>query len=236
MNAAVCDDSAIDRDLIFYLLKRYADEHLLDIAIAEYETGTGLLYEIEDGACFDAVFLDIYLGDMLGIDLARQLRELRYHRSIIFTTCTSEFAVDGYDVSAAGYLLKPYDYQKLCVIMDRIVQKPNYEYTIRMRSQIINIPYSEILYTESCNARCLLHRSNGEIYTIYKKLDTIEEELNDRRFLRCHKSYLVNMDYIQQADKQFLLKTGDIVAIRQRDLKRMRNAYLSYVSKAEHNS
>ena len=122
------------------------------------------------------------------------------------------------------------------MIMDRIVQKPNYEYTIRMRSQIINIPYSEILYTESCNARCLLHRSNGEIYTIYKKLDTIEEELNDRRFLRCHKSYLVNMDYIQQADKQFLLKTGDIVAIRQRDLKRMRNAYLSYVSKAEHNS
>ena len=49
-------------------LKRYANEQLMDITIAKYETGTGLLYEIEDGACFDAVFLDIYLGDMLGID------------------------------------------------------------------------------------------------------------------------------------------------------------------------
>ncbi|MDY4429835.1 LytTR family DNA-binding domain-containing protein, partial [Evtepia sp.] len=65
---------------------------------------------------------------------------------------------------------------------------------------------------------------------IYKTLNTIEKELGDRRFLRCHQSFLVNMDHIRQIDKQFLLSNGDIVPIRQRGVKPVRQAYIDYTA------
>ncbi len=65
-------------------------------------------------------------------------------------------------------------------------------------------------------------------YNIYKKLNEIESELNDSRFLRSHQSYLVNMDYIIEAGNQFQLSTGDVVLIRQRHVKEIRNQYLKY--------
>ena len=71
--------------------------------------------------------------------------------------------------------------------------------------------------------------SERRYHTIYKKLDEIQEELPPY-FLRCHQSYLVNMNYIKRADKEFELVTGDIISIRQRDLKRIRSVYLDYLA------
>lgn len=93
------------------------------------------------------------------------------------------------------------------------------------------IPYNEIVYIESNNSKCILHRNNGEKYNIYKKLNEIESELNDSRFLRSHQSYLVNMDYIIEAGNQFQLSTGDVILIRQRHVKEIRNQYLKYNEK-----
>ena len=178
----------------------------------------------------DIVFLDIYMEKMLGIDVARELRRLHYAGEIVFLTATSDFAVDSYEVQAGGYLLKPHSYEKLCMVMDRVLSACDINtYQIQRRGVVTRIPYHEILYVESRNTRCLLHRKGGGTYTMYKKLGEIEEELYDPRFLRCHQSYLVNMAYVQNADHQFTLFTGDIVLIRQRNLKEIRNRYLDYL-------
>ena len=68
------------------------------------------------------------------------------------------------------------------------------------------------------------------MYTVYKTLNTIEKELGDRRFLRCHQSFLVNMDHIKQIEKQFLLSNGEVVPIRQRGVKLVRQAYIDYTA------
>ena len=73
-----------------------------------------------------------------------------------------------------------------------------------------------------------IEKGAGPIRCI-KSSGEIEEELYDPRFLRCHQSYLVNMAYVQNADHQFTLFTGDIVLIRQRNLKEIRNRYLDYL-------
>ena len=72
--------------------------------------------------------------------------------------------------------------------------------------------------------------SNNVEYVIYKRLGDIESELNDKRFLRCHQSYLVNMNYIKNVDKHFELTNGEIVCIRQRSLKAIRQEYLDYLN------
>ena len=231
MRIAVCDDSSFDRELISELLHPYFFKNSLPCEVTAYDSGINLQYDVEEGSWFDIVFLDIYMGDLLGIDVARRLRRLGFEGEIIFLTASADFAVDSYDVAAAGYLLKPVSVEKLYFFMDRIIQ--NFDentYPLRQRSMVIRIPYREILFVESSNSKCILHRDGGRSYVVYKRLSEIEHELQDGRFLRCHQSYLVNMDFIQLTDKQFVLTTGDTVLIRQRDLKAIRQCYLDYVS------
>ena len=172
------------------------------------------------------------MDHILGMDIARRLRSVGYTGKIIFLTSTAEFAVDSYEVEASGYLLKPHDYEKLRSLLDRLIDRTNIgQFQVSVRNTIYSIPFGEIVYVESRNNVCILHRSDGREYTIYKKLSEVGSQLNDSRFLRCHQSYLVNMSYIAKADKQFELTTGDVVLIRQRNQKEIRRAYQEFASK-----
>ena len=216
MRIGICDDSQLDREMIRDLLDLYFADKSIAYQVDLYSSGVDVIHEFQEGTAYDIVFLDIYMEKMLGIDVARELRRLHYAGEIVFLTATSDFAVDSYE--------------KLCMVMDRVLSACDINtYQIQRRGVVTRIPYHEILYVESRNTRCLLHRKGGGTYTMYKKLGEIEEELYDPRFLRCHQSYLVNMAYVQNADHQFTLFTGDIVLIRQRNLKEIRNRYLDYL-------
>ena len=235
MNIAICDDNLLDRELIIDLFEYYFLNKSIAYNIDQYESGNNLIDEIEDGHPYDIIILDIFMGKILGIEVAKKLRQLKFNGGIIFLTASSDFAVDSYDVNADGYILKPISYDKLKNSIDRITKNfSTSSYRVRHRSNFLLIPYSEITYIESNNSKCILHRNNGESYNIYKKLGEIEAELNDSRFLRSHQSYLVNMHYIIEAGNQFHLSTGDSVLIRQRQLKDIRSIYLKYNEK--HNS
>ena len=232
MKIAVCDDSRMDRELVIELLHRYFYERHIDYDVAQFCTGENFIYDIEEGEQYDLLMLDIYIGSTLGIETAKKAREMGYSGDIIFLSAASDFAIDGYALDAAGYLLKPIDYKKFTVVMGRLLEEIGVKkHTVRCRNGIVRIPYDEIAYVDSSNTKCTIHRSDGSKYVVYKKLDTIQDELNDERFLRCHQSYLVNMGYISQADREFMLSTGDIVLIRQRGLKEIKQAYMYYIEK-----
>jgi two-component system response regulator LytT len=233
MKIAVCDDSPIDREIITMMLLDYAAQKSVHFDIEEYDSGVNLIYDIEEGRSFDMLFLDIYMDEILGIEAAHKLRkDIHYEGNIVFLTATSEFAVDSYEVDASGYLVKPLSYEKVFAMMDKILLSYKAEtYSIRKHSGLLRLPVDEILFIDSDNNKCVIHRKDGRTFTVYKKLDEIQDELPSSHFLRCHQSYLVNMDYIQRADKEFELVTGDIISIRQRDLKNIRSIYLDYVSR-----
>ncbi|MBR6623938.1 MAG: response regulator transcription factor [Ruminococcus sp.] len=232
MRIAVCDDNQLDRDIIKDFLHTYMTEKSIPNTITEYENGMNLIYDIEEGRYYDMVFLDIFMDQILGMDIARKLRNVGYTGNIVFLTSTAEFAVDSYEVEASGYLLKPHDYEKLCGLLNRIIDRTNIgHFQVSVRNTIYSIPFGEIVYVESRNNICILHRSDGSEYTIYKKLSEVELQLNESRFLRCHQSYLVNMSYISKADSQFELTTGDVVLIRQRSQKEIRKIYQEFASK-----
>ena len=115
MNIGVCDDNFLDREIIIDFLKDYSSERSIACNIYDYVSGEDLIYDIQDGKSFDLIFLDIYIGKELGINIAKQLREkLNFSGKIVFLTATVDFAVDSYDVEATGYLLKPLNIEK-CV-------------------------------------------------------------------------------------------------------------------------
>ena len=108
MTIAICDDSAIDCLLSKFLISEYFKKHRKTCDIVTYETGAKLISDFEDGAVFDIVFMDIYVGEELGIDIARRLRNEGYDNLLIFSTITPEYAIASYSVKANGYILKPF--------------------------------------------------------------------------------------------------------------------------------
>ena len=231
MRIAVCEDNLLQRDMIVHLLNRCSAERSLPVELVPYEYGMNLLYDVEEGAHFDIVFLDIYLQDAMGNELAHKLRAMGYQGKIVFLTASPDFAIESYDVAASGYLLKPISYDRLKAVVDRITENfdPN-TYQIRHRSTVTMIAHRDILYIESSNSKCMIHTVSGRVHTAYKTLNTIEKELNDSCFLRCHQSFLVNMDHVQQIGKEFLLSNGETIPIRQRGVKPVRQAYMAYAA------
>ncbi|MBQ9111388.1 MAG: response regulator transcription factor [Oscillospiraceae bacterium] len=232
MRIAICDDSQIDREVIKDFLHAYMTDRSIPNIMTEYENGRNLVDDIEEGGYYDLVFLDIYMDEMDGMCIARNLRRVGYTGKIVFLTSAAEFAVDSYEVEASGYLLKPHNYDKLSALLNRLIDRTNIgQFQVSVRNTIYSIPFAEIVYVESRNNVCILHCSDGREYTVYKKLSEIEAQLDDSRFLRCHQSYLVNMSYIAKADKQFELTTGDVVLIRQRSQKEIRSIYQEFAAR-----
>lgn len=230
MRFAISGNNKIEHEIINDMLTQYFSEKPIGFNLSCFNSGTNLIYDVEDDGIYDVIFLDSYMEDMLLIDAAKRLRSIGFDGKIILMSSNCECAIDGYDIEASGYLLKPYTFERLETILDRILLNLHKStLSVCHHSNLINIPINEILFAESNNTKCIIHRSIGVNYTVYKRLNEIEEELSDCRFLRCHQSYLVNMDYISRADREFELTTGDIVNIRQREIKKIRQKYFDYV-------
>lgn len=228
MQIAICEESQEDAELIEESLRKYSQTKSLSFCISQFKSGKDLIYEIEDGRHFDIVFIED--KPSTGFVTAETIRKLNYSGEIIFTANNPEHAVDGYEVNACGYILKPICRPKLFGAMDRAAEKfASDVFRFKHRSDIITLALNDIIFIESRNSKCIIHTRDGGRHTLYTKLSNIEEELNDGRFLRCHQSYLVNMNHIAKADKCFELTDGEQILIRQRSLKEIKQKYYEYI-------
>ena len=116
---AICDDSKLDRQLLKVAIQTYFENNEEEFKIFEYESGDNLLADIE----VELLFLDIIMNGTNGMKIARKLRDIQFKAPIIFLTAYAYYAVESYEVQAAGYLLKPYDTNKLTLLLDEILQR-----------------------------------------------------------------------------------------------------------------
>lgn len=227
---AICEDIEKEREKIINQIEKFFREKNLRYLVNEYSSGESLLAEYQDGAAvFDLILMDIKLGGMNGIDTSAKIRQLDQFVPIAFLTASRDYAVESYEVAAVAYMVKPVEEEKFFALLSKLTrtQKPK-SLTLKMRGRNRSFDYRDIVYLESRGHRVLLHLINGDTEAAYYKLDEIESVLNDERFVRTHKSYLVNMDYIQSAETDFHMVTGTIVPIRRHGRKEVMNQYLYY--------
>ncbi len=237
MRIAIFDHSADDRHVLARLLGEAFMRRSIHLTVEQYDDVWELLCDMEEGGVADAVILDLSVDPEEAVEVAARLRRLPFGGELIFTSPTADFAVDGYDLGVGGYLLKPYREERLLRLAERLSRSehPACLMVCHYRT-LIRVPYHEIAYLESNNTKCLIHLRDGGEYRVYRQLDELEREMSDPRFLRCHQSFLVNMDTIVRADTSFELENGETVAIRQRELRRMRAAYLAYIQRGDKQS
>ncbi|MEG1108011.1 MAG: LytTR family DNA-binding domain-containing protein [Oscillospiraceae bacterium] len=233
MNIAICDDMEDDSLSLRSAILEWLDARNQAARLRTYVCGEDLLADLEDDYVkFDLIFLDIYMDGITGMETAKRLRAMEIKAPLIFLTTSPDFAVEGYRVSATGYLLKPLNKQELGELLNKLVDLPRQrQLAIKCAKGHHYFDYRELCYIESQGNYLFLHTANGEAPRIAQKLDELETLLNDCRFLRCHKSYLVNMDYIRKVDDNFILQNGSVVPIRVRSRKSITEAYYSYFLK-----
>ncbi len=224
---AICDDVAIERDMLSVLL-RECDENQM---IYKFACGEDLLCSKES---FDLVFLDILMDGMTGMETARVLQERNHKLPIIFLTSSSDFAVESYEVHAFDYIIKPLQKDRLKTVWERFLlqyrQSPKY-FILNSSEKTVKLPHDQIEFLESDRHYVTIHMADGKMIRIQGRLDDLEKQLDDTRFLRCHKSFLINLSLTKAMGEDFLMNSGKCVAYRKRDKGQLKKIFCDFMLK-----
>ena len=215
MRIAICDDNQLEVDLfkesVSGFLRRKRDYRY---EISEYSAGYPLVEDVKEGKWYDVIVLDMILENENGLEIANRLRDIGYDGKIIFWTSDDSHLQEAFDVGAMQYAVKGKEYGRIYRAIDEILSQMRDEtLTFKFRGQINRLKYGEIEYIESRARVCHIFATNNRCFVTTCRLNDLEEKLSDKRFLRCHQSYLVNMDHIQSAGDNFVMDSGDIVQI-----------------------
>jgi DNA-binding LytR/AlgR family response regulator len=229
LRIAICEDNPQDAER----LRRLITEAQVCSTVRIFSDGETLLRAFTPGF-FHLILLDIYLDDMAsatGLDLAKEIRLTDEEVRLAFTTTSREHALAGFGVNASQYLVKPVqpvDIQALLRATEKFFDHQNDSLSVVADRQKVDIPIHSILYIEVFNKQCVIHTVNQKI-SLFTSLSELENSLPSPPFLRCHRSFLVNMDHIETMDRDFTVSNGDTVQIRRADYWKMKRAYRDYV-------
>lgn len=231
MNIGICDDLCSDLVLLEKYILHYMNTQSIDCKISKFESGENLLADLKNKQ-YDILFLDIYMEGKNGIETARIIRDAGLECIIIFTTTSPDHALDGFEVGAVHYLLKPLNYENVKNGLERCKQvftQSRQYIEVKSARTITRILLNDLIFAEVYSNTLLIHTPSKEVKT-YVSLDEFMKLLPAENFLRCHRSYVVNMNFIaSQDDSDFVLKDGVRIPIPKKDRQLMRQKYSDYL-------
>ena len=238
MNIAICEDHSADAALLYRLVEDYCAGHNAGPATYSlFPDGAAFLDTFFEGI-YDIVFLDILFRKNApsGLEVAKRLRETDRNCQIIFTTISPDFALDAFDVAAAHYLTKPVTAEKITSALDRcreMMQKRSSFIPVRAGRLVRKIYLHNLTYVDVYNNVCTFHLDHaplGARMTMTEAEERIAATPAAHGFLRCHRSYLVNMARVERLEEDcFVMDTGERVQIRQYNKLPIRKAYEQFV-------
>lgn len=234
LRIAICDDLKSERDMVKGFLRSFFAAVPYEYTLAEYSRGETMVDDYDDGSVdFDLIFMDIFMDGMLGMEAARCLRRYAPHVSIVFLTTTPAYAWRAMMCMPTDTLSNLGRGKNGSPAQAFFLQE---EYEGNQKTLLLKkgcrgrrIAYREIEYIESRRNVLLVFLENGEEYRVYAKLDDVEKELKGHGFLRCHQSFIVNMNRVRVAEDDFLMMSGAHIPIRQRGSRAIRDAYFGYL-------
>lgn len=231
MNIAIVDDLEKDALGLSDFVTQYCGDHHLQYDIHQFENGSRLLDTLQAQA-FDLVFMDIYMDDMNGLDVAREMRKHGFENLIVFSTVSTDHAINGYSVEAYDYLVKPYDYLRFCETMDRC-QKELFNksrYIVVKESRIyVKIRLDDIIFTDYHNHYIQIHTTQRIIKSYMNFADFSLLLSPYSQFLNCYRNCIVNMDHVAcLKGYEFIMKSGDIMPITRNRKIDIKQKYANY--------
>ena len=236
---AFCDDDMEVLHQMNELLDRYRVEWNEDITYAAFQSPFELLTEIEKGIRPDILFLDVVMPGQNGMDVAKEIRQYDTNMKIIFLTSSPEFAVESYSVGAYFYQLKPIWEESFFRLMDAVLaeceKKKKNSLILRSKDGITKIDLQQLEYCEVLGRKLLFHLENGAVLESAGSLDDLAGQLMQySNFFRPHRSFLVNMEYIQNISSRSIKMVNDAeIPIPHGKCSEIKNTYMEYAFNGE---
>ena len=231
---AFCDDDMEVLHQMNELLDRYRVERNEDITYAAFQSPFELLTEIEKGIRPDILFLDVVMPGQNGMDVAKEIRQYDMNMKIIFLTSSPEFAVESYSVGAYFYQLKPIWEESFFRLMDAVLaeceKKKKNSLILRSKDGITRIDLQQLEYCEVLGRKLLFHLEDGAVLESAGSLDDLAGQLMQySNFFRPHRSFLVNMEYIQNISSRSIKMVNDAeIPIPHGKCSEIKNTYMEY--------
>ncbi len=198
---AVCDDSDADRQYILGLTKKWAAHAGHTVQTALFSSAESFLFHYAEKNDYDILLLDIEMGEMDGVTMAKRLRQDNDTVQIVFITGYSDYILEGYEVAALHYLVKPVKEEKLFSVLDRAAEKLSKNekvLNLEIGGEMLRVPVYQIRYADVCGNYVTIHAS-GDL-TVKRTLGELEKELDDR-FFRVSRSAVVNLTQISRVTR-----------------------------------
>ena len=224
MKILVCDDNkVICNDISKYIESNFD----YNVSVANDKNS---IYHYLNEDKLDLLIIDIVLGKINGIDIAKEFTKQFPNLNVIFITgYGNTYYKDIYKyINPCGFLEKPIQYNILNFFIKQIQDNfnaRNSKLRINYNYNSYIIPYWDIIYIQSDKRLSVIH-TTAEKFKTYKKLSDMLEELPDT-FIRCHQSFIVNRDYVRNVEgNQFLLSSGNVIPISKKYLKNVKDLFL----------
>lgn len=211
---AICDDSEIDREYVSNLVMAWSKgtEHTVQVDL--FSSAEKFLFHYEDENDYDILLLDIEMGDMDGVTMAKKLRCDNDTVQIIFITGYSDYISEGYEVAALHYLMKPVNQDKLFSVLNRAVEKLaknekvlNFE----ISGEMVRVPVYQIRYADVFGNYVTIHATTD--ITVKMTLGELGKSL-DERFYRAGRSVIINLTQISRVTKtEIKLADGTVIPL-----------------------
>lgn len=229
---AYVEDEIAYSDQLKTFISKFQKEKNIEFHLSLFSSADEFLASFSSGE-YDIILLDILLkkDKINGMDLAKEIRKIDNKTILIFVTTMVQFAVEGYEVDALGYLVKPITYFSVEQVFNKALKKiemnTDVYLTITNKGVLVKLPSSKIAYIEVRGHSLTLHTTEGN-YTLRGSLDQIEEELKGKNFLRCNNCYLVNLAYAYSIQGNFLKVGEDLLQISRPKKKAFIDALTKY--------
>lgn len=209
MNIAILDDLYTEAESLKHLIQECGEDNNIICQINIY-TSPDKFYTDFTKNNFSALFIDILMPETNGMELARKIRKINYFVPIIFVTTEKSYALEGYEVQAFDYLIKPPQKERISNILNRI-SSSNREciITIKKNRQTLHIPENSILYAEARGHNVDIH-TTANTHTVYMSFKGFTELLpNKKKFFIYNRGAVVNFENVSKISKDFFIMVND---------------------------
>lgn len=224
------DDEQLQLDYMQKLIKQAAESLGIEVSIHQYQSGEAFLFALEDHPTWNLAFLDIEMAELNGMEVARIIREKALDLELVFATAYAEYAIEGYEVQALDYLLKPISLAKITRVLTRYLEErpaePAY-IIVDIEGKPSRLNLDDLIYIEANVGETMVVLEDK---TIPLKMSLTEfEKLLDERFVSTHRSYLVNLQYVSRLlKKDVALHNGEMIPLSRRRAKEVQAAFIAH--------
>lgn len=228
---AIVEDDPSDMAQLTECLRRYEAEQKETFSVKSFFTPADFFNTYGPG--YDLIFMDIELPLANGMEVARQLREIDSVITLVFITNMEQYAVNGYEVEALDFVVKPINYFRFSSMMHKalrhIARRSEKEVLIQSAGIITRLRASQILYVEIRDHLLIYHTDQGK-FESWGKMTDVEADLSPHGFVRCSSSHLINLRYVVSVDGNNVNVAGTKLLISQRRRKAFYTSVTNYLS------